>query len=448
MRKGNMTEGVIWKEILLFALPLLGTSFIQQLYNTVDLIFVGNVLGKEATAAVGASTLFVTCLVGFFSGLSIGSGVVASQVFGGGDNKELQKVIHSAIVISLICGGLIMGIGLAFSRFFLKWVNTPYEIRPIAIQYMRVFFVSSIPLITYNMGAGIIRALGNARAPMYIQLIGGIMNVVMNALFLLVFKLGVTGVAMATLFSQSLAAILVLSYLRKQSEMFEFTFKKLRLHIEYFYKILKIGVPVGLQALVITLSNVFVQYNVNQLGIDALAAFTAYFKVELLIYLPIIAFGQAITTFSSQNIGAKVFNRVKEGTFICMLMGLGVTVVLSGVVLLWGRQLFGLINRDLAVLDLGVKIISRTVPFYWLYLIIEVLGGSIRGGAKTFPPMLIILSNICVLRTVLLYILTVNYKGIESIAVTYPITWASTALFMLGYYLKSNWMGKKLSKEY
>jgi putative MATE family efflux protein len=446
MENTSLAQGVIWKKLLFFALPLLGASFIQQLYNTVDLIFVGNFLGKEAAAAVGASTLFVTCLVGFFSGMSVGSSVVTSLVFGKADKAELKKVIHSGIAIGFACGLLIMMIGFIFAPSFLKWINTPEEIMSLAVAYIRVYFISIISIVTYNMGAGMIRAMGNSKTPMYIQLIGGIVNVVMNALFILVFKKGVIGVALATLFSQTVAAGLVLYYLMKVDAAYRLNFKLLKINKEYFNKIVKIGVPVGLQALVITLSNVFVQYHVNGLGVDALAAFTAYFKVELIIYLPILSFGQAITTFTSQNIGAKQYERVKQGTKVCLLMGFGVTALLSILVLSFGRQAFGMINRDLQVLDLGVQIISTTVPFYFLYVILEVFGGSIRGAGKTLPPMAIILTNICVLRTVLLFVIMSHTQNITGIAMTYPVTWGSTALCMGLYYYKGKWMGDKESK--
>ena len=447
MKNNSLTEGVIWKKLLFFALPLLGTSFIQQLYNTVDLIYVGNFLGKEAAAAVGASALFVTCLVGFFSGMSVGSSVVASYVFGTGDKKELKSVVQTAIGLGFICGIIIMLIGLIGAPYFLKLINTPDEIMGLAVAYIRVYFISIISVVTYNMGSGIIRALGNSKTPMYIQLFGGIVNVIMDGVFIVIFKFGVVGAAYATLFSQTVAALLVLHYLMHVDRDYKLELKKIKIAKVHFYKILKIGVPTGFQALVITLSNVFVQYHVNSLGVDAITAFTAYFKVELLIYLPILAIGQAITTFTSQNIGAKNYDRAKKGTRVCLMMGIGVTAVMSTFVLFFGRQAFGVINSDPSVLDYGLQIISITLPFYWIYLILEVLGGTIRGAGKSVPPMAIILTNICVLRTVLLFLIMASVQGIQGIAMTYPITWTSTALCMAIYYWKGDWMGefKRLS---
>ncbi len=400
----------------------------------------GNFLGKEAAAAVGASTLFVTCLVGFFSGMSVGSSVVASYVFGTGDKKALKNVVHTAIALGIVGGTIIMIIGYIGAPYFLKLINTPNEIMATAITYIRVYFLSMISVVTYNMGSGIIRAMGNSKTPMVIQLIGGITNVILDAVFLLLFKNGVSGVAWATLISQSIAAILVLYFLSASDSDFKLEFNKIRIHRVCFNRILKIGIPAGLQTLVITISNVVAQYYVNSLGVDAIAAYTAYFKVELLIYLPIVAFGQAISTFTSQNIGAEKYDRVKKGTRVCILMGGGITIGMSLFLLYFGRQAFGVINSDAAVVDYGMQIIRITFPFYWLYVILEILSGTIRGSGKTLPTMVIILSNICLLRTVLLFIMMRVQNNIQGVAITYPITWASTALCMFIYYSKSNWL--------
>jgi putative MATE family efflux protein len=440
IKNNSLTEGVIWKKLLFFALPLLGSSFIQQLYNTVDLIYVGNFLGKEAAAAVGASTLFVTCLVGFFSGMSVGSSVVASYVFGTGDKKALKDVVHTAIALGFVCGAIIMIVGYIFAPNFLQLINTPDEIMATAVAYIRIYFLSMISLVTYNMGSGIIRAMGNSKTPMDIQLIGGIINVVLDGVFLMLFKNGVVGVALATLVSQTIAAALVLHFLSHTDSDFRLEFGKIRIQRSYFNRILKIGIPAGLQTLVITISNVVAQYYVNSLGVDAIAAYTAYFKVELLIYLPIVAFGQAISTFTSQNIGAEKYDRVKKGTRVCILMGGCITIGMSLFLLYFGRQAFGVINGDTAVVDYGMQIIRITFPFYWLYVILEVLSGTIRGSGKTLPTMVIILSNICLLRTLLLFVIMGVQHNIQGVAITYPITWASTALCMFIYYSKSNWL--------
>lgn len=310
----NLTEGIIWKQLLLFALPLLGSSFIQQLYNTVDLLFVGNLLEKEATAAVGASSLVITCIVGFFTGLSVGTGVIVSLALGAGEKKKIEDTIHTAMGLSLAGGAVLSVIGIALAEPFLRWMNTPEEILPAAVSYARIYFLSMIPIVTYNMNSGILRALGNSKMPMLIQFAGGIVNIIMDYVSIRYWHMGVDGVAWATMGSQGAAALLSVLSLMRGERGYRLRWKKLRIQGSIFQEILKLGVPAGLQSMVITLSNVFIQYAINGFGVDEIAAFAAYFKVELLIYLPIVAFGQAMMTFSGQNAGAGKPERVKHNT--------------------------------------------------------------------------------------------------------------------------------------
>lgn len=441
-RTHDLTEGTIWKQLLLFALPLLGSSLIQQMYNTVDLIFVGNILGKEASAAVGASSLIITCLVGFFTGLSVGTVIIIAQSFGQKSKIDLQRAVHTAIGLSLLGGVILMVIGYIGAPHFLRWMNTPEEIWSTSLSYLRIYFLSLISIITYNMGSGILRAVGDSKSPLFFQLIGGITNVAMDALFLVVFDYGVDGVAWATLFSQSIAAGCVLIHLSRTNGDHHLSWIKIRIYKDFLLRILKVGVPVGLQSLVITLSNIFAQYQINSFGVDAIAAFTAYFKVELIIYLPIVAFGQAITTFSAQNIGAGKVERMKIGTKVCLLMGITLTIATSVTVLIFGRQAFGVFNQDSSVINYGIRIIQTSFPFYFLYVILEVLGGSIRGAGKSTQPMIIILLNICVLRTILLFSIMSFYHDVRGVAMTYPVTWAVTDICMFIYFFK----GKRLKK--
>lgn len=438
----NLTEGIIWKQLLFFALPLLASSLIQQLYNTVDLIFVGNYLGKEAAAAVGASSLIVTCLVGFFTGMSVGASVIIANIFGSGKKEKLKDAIHTAIGLSFVGGIVLFIIGYIGAPYFLEWMNVPQEILKPAVSYIRIYFLSLSSVITYNMGSGIMRAMGDSKTPMYIQLAGGIVHVLMDALFIVMFENGVNGVAWATLLSQTISAVLILYYLTHADSEYRLQLKKIRIHKEILLPILKIGIPAGLQSIVITLSNVFAQYHINSLGVEAIVAFTAYFKVELPLYLPIVAFGQAITTFSGQNMGAGNIERVKKGAKVCILMGIGLTIVSSTLLLIFGHQVFGIFNQDSVVIDYGMRIILTSFPFYWIYVILEVLGDTIRGAGKAIPPMVIILSNICILRVALLFIIMYSYHDVRGVAITYPITWATTALCMLVYYLKGNWAKK------
>lgn len=432
----DLTKGVIWKKILLFAIPLLLTSLVQQLYNTVDLIFAGNILGKSASSAIGVSSLLVTCLIGFFGGMSVGSGVVVSNIYGAKDKESLKGAIQNAIILSIIGGIIIMVIGYFFTPYYLKLIDVPSELQASAEGYLRIYFFSSISIITYNIGSGVLRALGDSKTPLYAQFIGGITNVLMNALFIIVFNNGIYGVAWATLVSQTVATVFVLYKLTKLDESYALRFDKIKFNIEILRKIITIGIPAGIQSLVITMSNVMVQYQINSLGEDAIAAFTAYFKVELIIYLPIVAIGQAIMTFTAQNVGAKKYDRVREGTKQCLIIGIIIAVFLSVFSLCFGRALFRILIKEPNVISLGLDIIKITFPFYFTYVILQVLSDSLRGIGKIKEPMIIIMVNICIIRTFLLFIIVPRVMDIRGVAVTYPITWILTSACMAAYYLR------------
>ena len=416
------------RQILLFALPLLGASFIQQLYNMVDLLFVGNILGKEATAAVGASSLLTNCIVGFFTGLSIGTGVVVSMAAGQGNREKIQRGIHTAMGISLTGGVVLTAAGLLLSRQILLWMNTPEEILDQALVYIRIYLLSMLPLFLYNMNAGIIRAGGDSGTPMLFQLLGAVVNIIFDWLTMRYWGMGVDGAAWATFGSQLLAALCSVLYLAGRKDEYHLDLRKIRISGEILREVLRIGIPAGLQNLVITLSNIFVQTAINGLGVDVIAAFTAYFKVELVLYLPIVAFGQAATTFVGQNLGAGKLERVRKGVRSCIGMGILYAAAAAVLLLLSGRYAFGLFTRDGAVIETGMRIIRVTFPFYWLYVILEVHADALRGSGHSVPPMLIILLCMCVLRTGLLAVFTSVWGSLEAVAAVYPSAWLAAAV--------------------
>ena len=433
--RSDLTQGPIRKKILLFAVPLLLSSLIQQLYNTVDLIFVGNFIGKSASSAIGVSSLLVTCLVGFFSGMSVGSSVVVSHLYGSKDKGKLYQTVHTAVALSFVGGILLMLLGYFLAPHYLKLINTPVTLQADAVSYLRIYFVSLISVMTYNIGSGVLRALGDSYTPLYAQIVGGIMNVLANTLFIVVFDFGITGAAWATMISQSFAAAIVLYKLTKLDSAYALRLPKIKINWEILKRIIQIGIPAGMQSLVITFSNVMAQFQINSLGENQIAAFTAYFKVELIIYLPIVAIGQAAMTFVGQNIGAKNYERVHTGTRQILIMGMILIVPLSLGALAMGPILFRVFTNDVSVIDLGLQIIQVTFPFYFIYPILQVLGDSLRGMGKVHQPMLIVLINICIIRTILLFIIVPRYPDIRGVAVTYPITWGLTSVCMVAYYL-------------
>ena len=290
-------------------------------------------------------------------------------------------------------------------------------------------------MVSYNLGSGVIRALGDSRTPLYAQIVGGLTNVVMDYIFVRVFPNGINGVAWATLISQSVAASFIIWRLTKLEDAYALRFHKIAFDRPILREVLRIGIPAGAQSLVITLSNVIAQYHINSLGEDAIAAFTAYFKVELLIYHPIVALGQANMTFSGQNKGAGNMERVRQGTLRCTLISMALAVVTAALALPLGGVLFRVFNREASVIALGRQIIGVTFPFYFIYSILQIVGDSMRGVGKARGPMVIIMTNICVIRTILLFAIVPRWQDIRAVAVAYPITWALTAGCMLVYYI-------------
>jgi putative MATE family efflux protein len=439
----DLTQGIIWKKISLFAIPFLLSSLFQHLYNTVDLLYAGNMLGKSVFSAIGISSLLITCLVGFFGGLSVGSSVVVSHMYGSRDPAKIKSAIQNAVAISFLGGILLMVMGTILAPYYLKFINTPETFLSMAVGYLRIYFLSFVSILAYNIGSGVLRALGDSRTPLYAQIIGGVMNVLMDALFIIIFDAGIYGLAWATLISQTVAAVLILYRLTILDGGYALCFRKIGFDRKILKKIIGIGFPAGAQSLVITLSNVIAQYQINSLGEDAIAAFTAYFKVELIIYLPIVALGQTIMIFVGQNIGAHNFKRVKLGVKQCLMMGMILTATLSAFAIFSGPLLFRAFAKENAVIDLGLRIIRVTFPFYIMYVILQVLGDSIRGIGNSRPPMVIVMINICIIRTFLLFLIVPRLPNVRGVAMTYPITWALTAASMAIYCLYQQRFNRK-----
>lgn len=433
-KQQDLTQGNILKVFCLFALPLFYSSLFQQLYGTVDLLFVGEFLGKQETAAVGASGIIVTCMIGIFTGVSVGTGVVVSQFRGAKDTANIRSCIKNAYLLGMFGGVVITIFGLLFSEMALELLNTPENIMEPALVYIRIYLLAVIPMIFYNISSGILRALGDSRTPFQILATGGILNVFLDALFIAMLKWGVAGVAIATLLAQTFTAVIAFQkVLLSENSVKEFS-EILFPDSQMLKRILTVGIPLGLQSMIITFSNLAVQYNINGFGEDAVAAFAIYFKAENLIYLPILAFGQAMITFTGQNYGAGLKERIRKGVISCNLLSMGVTAVLSAVVLFFGRQILGVFSDDPAVIEEGLRIIHVSFPFYFLYAILEVTGAVVRGIGKTTQSMFIIICNLCVVRITILSIFTAVFHSIEWVAAVYPITWCLTAVSFVVYY--------------
>lgn len=429
-----LLEGPIGWGLFWFALPLFGSSLIQQLYNTMDLVFVGQLLDNEASVAVGSSSLLVTCLVGFFTGLGVGVSIIAARAFGAHNRAMLNKTIHAAAGLALIGGVLLTVIGLLGSPLFLRWMNTPEQVMEPALVYLRIYFFDIMAIIFYNISAGLLRAMGNSRAPMIYQLVGGLINVALNALLTIVVPLGIAGVAIGTLVGQSVAAALTVWHLCRLKEPYHLQFKHIRMQARICWQIFAIGIPAGIQAMVTTLSNLIVQAQINSMDVLDIAAFTAYFKVENFIYLPILALGQAVTTYVGQNLGAGQEQRAMQGVRKGLQIGVCVTLCIGFLLVVGSDLFFGIFNKDVAVQEIGRGIGLATFPLYFIYVFVELLSGTLRGAGHAVQPMALTLFNMCVIRIVLLMMVMAVAPVPEKVAWIYPATWLLNAVCLFGYY--------------
>ncbi len=440
----DLTVGNPSKVILLYALPLLGSFLIQQMYSAADLIFAGQFIGKEASSAIGSSDLLITCIVGLFTGISIGSGVVAAQAFGGCDRKTLKKLIQTVYTFSLIGAAVLFAMGEMLAPTFLRWLSTPADVYPVALTYLRIYFVSVFAIILYNLGSGIVRALGDSPAAFRFQVYGGLINVVTDFIFIYFFHWGVAGAAAATSLSQVFSAILVLNYLIKLDDDIALRLKEFTINGKLLKRVLSIGIPSGVQTMVITFSNLFIQSVINSFGVDVMAAFAAYAKLELFPYYPVLAYGQALVTYTAQNIGAGKEDRVKIGLYTTMIMSFATAGVVSFVCLCFGKQLFSIFNGDPAVIENGLRIVRITFPFYLIYTVQESLGSVCKGRGYARAPMFIIIACMCICRVIAIKITTSINWAIESIAIVYPITWVLAGTCMFVYYV---WLTRHLKNK-
>lgn len=427
MRGIDLTKGPVVHGVLAFALPLLVTSVVQQLYTTVDLLFVGNVLGTASLAALGVGALLVTILAGAFTGVSVGVNVKVGQLFGAGDEGMLGRALSSSVVLAAAVGvGLVLA-GEALAGSFIMWMAVPAESASQALTYVQFAVAAALPIALYNAAAGALRGLGDSRSPLVAQLVGGVCNIGANWFALCVLGWGIAGCAFATFASNGVAAGIALAYLVRKDA---YPHGEAGAGIDWGFArfLLVFGVPIAVQTVAITLSNVAVQYQIDLLGVQSIAAFSIYLKVELPIYFVILAIGHATTTFVAQNHGAGLRERCIHGGRVCQVLCLGLTVLLSAVMLAVGYWAFWIFDRSEDVIALGLLMIFTTFPFYFLYAVLEVQADTMRGYGHSLAPALAVLANICILRVVLVFAASAYGLGLQAIAATYPITWGTAAL--------------------
>ena len=434
----TLTKGSVGKGILLFALPLLGSSLIQQLYSTVDLIFVGQLLGTKASAAIGASGLIVTCMIGFFNGMAVGTNVFAARHYGAKRFEQLKKLMQTIFWTGIIGGLLLTVIGLVLSPVFLTWMGTPESIFPLAVRYLRIYMASMISVVSYNLLSGVLRALGDSRTPMLYQFFGGIINVFADFIFLYVFHMGVEGTAFATLFSQTFAAVGVMIHLYRLKEPYALRIRFSDCSLKELTDILKVGVPAGVQSIIITLSNIIIQSQINTLGVTSVASFTVYFRVELIVYLPIVALGQAVVSFIGQNYGAGNWERIKKGNRLCIFGGSLITFAACILLIIAMPVILNVFTKDAAVAAQTLEIVKVTFPFYFFYTVLECFSSNLRGFGKAFLPMIVTVISFCGFRIVALFALMAKNPSPDKVALSYPISWGIAAAAMAMLYVRNN----------
>lgn len=442
-----MTEGSIWKKILFFSIPLILGNLFQQLYNTVDSIIVGNYIGSEALAAVGSSGSLINLLIGFCIGASAGAGVVIAQFYGAQDREGVRKAVHTTIAIAIAAGAVLTVVGIVATPILLKAMGTPQEVFDQASIYLKVYFGGILFSVVYNMSAGILNAVGNSKRSLVYLMIAATSNIFLDLLFVVVLKMGIVGAAIATDISQLLSCIFIILFLVRSEDVYRVKLKDIRCYDNLLGKILKIGLPTGVQNIVISLSNVIVQSSVNSFGAVAMAGFAAYIKVDGFNILPVLSFSMAATTFVGQNVGAGRLDRVKKGMYVSVAMGIIYTVCTGILLLTFAPQVIGVFTQNGKVVEYGVYIMKFFCPFYWMLGILHILAGTIRGTGKTMQAMVVFLFSLCIFRVLWIWgAMSVSHK-IGGVMLGYPLSWLVGLVMILIYVWKGNWMPYGMKKD-
>lgn len=434
-----MTEGCIWKQILFFSVPLILGNLLQQMYNAADSIIVGNCVGSNALAAVGSSTSLINLLISFSMGASVGAGVIVSQYLGARDDENVGHSVHTSLAIALILGLVLTVAGIALSPQLLRWMGTPDEVMPDSTLYLRVYSFGIVFNVLYNMAAGILNAVGNSRRSLMYLACAATINIVLDLVLIAGMGMGVEGAAIATDMSQVLSSILALAYLIRTPENYRVDLRKIRIHKRSAVKIIRVGLPAGIQNTVISFSNVLVQSSVNAYGAMAMAGFGAYLKIDGFNILPVLSFSMAATTFVGQNYGAGRMDRVKKSLWVTMGMGFFYTIATGVLLLTFRNQAIGLFSQDPEVIAYGTRAMWYFCPFYWMLSIMHSQAGTIRGTGRTIPPMVVLLIALCLFRIVWIQFVVPAFDTIDGVYALYPASWLLGMILMTGYTWKGHW---------
>jgi len=436
----SITEGVIWKGILAFFFPIMLGTLFQQMYNTVDAVVVGRFVGKEALAAVGGSaSQILSLLTGLFVGISSGATVIVSQFYGAQDDEGVSRAVHTAISLAIVGGAVLTVLGLALAPTLLQWMNTPADTIADSTMYIRIIFAAMIPSMVYNVGSGVLRAVGDSKSPLYFLIVCCVVNVVLDLVFVLWLGMGVAGVAVATASAQVVSAVLVCLSLSRAKDSYRLNMRRLSMDPVLLKRTIKIGLPAGLQQVMYSLSNTIITTTINGFGTATVAAWVALGKVDGMFWMILGAFGVSVTTFVGQNYGAAKYDRVYRSIRVCSVLTLAASWLFTIVCFLFGKPVFTLFSSEAEVLEIAAKMLLYMAPCYWLFVPIEMISGSLRGMGDTVIPTIITAMGICVFRTIWMFTVVPFWHEILAITISYPISWIMTsAAFMVYYNLVKN----------
>lgn len=437
----GITEGAIFKQLLVFFFPvLLGTLF-QQLYNTVDAVIVGRFVGKTALAAVGGSSAHIlNLIIGFFTGVSSGAAVIISQYYGAKDDEDVSRSVHTALILAAIGGALMTVLGLLTAPWLLRILNTPQDTMADSLAYLQIIYIGMAPSMVFNMGSAILRAVGDSRRPLYFLMVCCILNIFLDLFFVLQVKMGAAGAAVATIISQFISAVLVCVHLCRCQDSYKLDIHKLRPDPRILRRTVHIGLPSGLQSIMYGLSNLILTSAVNSFGTDTVAAWVAMGKIDTLNWMTLNAMGISLMTFAGQNYGARKLDRVRHSLRLAMLLGFAMAAAVTVLFVTCGRYMLMLFTDDPTVLEIAVLIVLYIAPWYWLYAPIEVFSGGFRGLGDTLIPTIITAIGVCVTRVVWVFTVVPVWHDIQAVCVSYPISWAITSgtFFIYYYYVRKH----------
>ena len=431
----DMTCGPIALQVLLFALPLMLGNIFQMLYNTVDSIVVGNFVGTQALAAVGSTTMIVNMLVFFFNGFSIGAGVVIGQHFGARNMQQLHKAVETTMATTFVLCLLFTAVGMLGVKPMLRFMSTPADVFGEAVTYLRIYFAGISGLLIYNMGSGILRAVGDTSRPLFFLVLTSVLNILLDLLFVLGFGMGIEGVALATILSQFISAALTLLLLTRSQDIYRLTWRDLHIDGKILANIFAVGLPAGIQSVITAFSNVFVQSYVNAFGSSCMAGWSCYNKLDQFIMLPMQSMAMAATTFVSQNIGARQQQRADRGTVTTVAMSVGITGLIAAALYLFAAQAVELFTNDPSVVEFGVLFLRANVFFLLFNCVNHVLAGALRGRGDSRGPMIIMLACFVAVRQVYLFAVTRFVANTPLlVGFGYPVGWVSCCVVELTYF--------------